>query len=48
MRSRLWDPDVQIERTELPTMGTMLRDQIGSGRVEPQAEMVTRYREQLY
>ena len=48
MRSRLWDPDVQIERGELPTMGAMLRDQIGSGRVESQAEMVTRYRDQLY
>ena len=48
MRSRLWDPDVQIERAELPTMGAMLRDQIGSGRAESQAEMVTRYREQLY
>ena len=48
MRSRLWDPDARIERTELPTMGQMLRDQIGSGRVETQAEMVERYRGQLY
>jgi len=48
MRSRLWDPDVQIERTELPTMGQMVRDQIGSGNVETQAEMVERYRDQLY
>ncbi len=48
MRSRLWDPEAQIERTELPTLGAMLRDQIGSGPVESQAEMVTRYREQLY
>jgi PPOX class probable FMN-dependent enzyme len=48
MRSRLWDPKVQIERTELPTLGAMLRDQIGSGPVESQAEMVTRYREELY
>jgi PPOX class probable FMN-dependent enzyme len=48
MRSRLWDPDAHIERTELPTMGQMLRDQIGSGRVETQAEMVERYRDQLY
>ena len=48
MRSRLWDPKVQIERAELPTLGAMLRDQIGSGPVESQAEMVTRYREELY
>jgi uncharacterized protein len=48
MRSRLWDPDARIERTELPTMGQMLRDQIGSGKVESQAEMVERYRGQLY
>jgi PPOX class probable FMN-dependent enzyme len=48
MRSRLWDPDTRIERTELPTMGQMLRDQIGSGHAETQAEMVERYRGQLY
>jgi PPOX class probable FMN-dependent enzyme len=48
MRSRLWNPDTRIDRTELPTMGQMLRDQIGSGRVETQAEMVERYRGQLY
>jgi uncharacterized protein len=48
MRSRLWDPDARIERTELPTMGQMLRDQIGSGTVETQTEMVERYRGQLY
>jgi len=48
MRSRLWDPDARVERTVLPTMGQMLRDQIGSGRVETQAEMVERYRGQLY
>jgi PPOX class probable FMN-dependent enzyme len=48
MRSRLWDPDVRIDRTGLPTMGQMLRDQIGSGLAETQAEMVERYRGQLY
>jgi uncharacterized protein len=48
MRSRLWDPDTRIERSELPTMGQMLRDQIGSGPVETQAEMLERYRGQLY
>ncbi|MEP6640389.1 MAG: pyridoxamine 5'-phosphate oxidase family protein [Gaiellales bacterium] len=48
MRSRLWEPDARIDRAELPTMGQMLRDQIGSGRAETQAEMVERYRGQLY
>ena len=48
MRSRLWDPGARIERTELPTLGEMLRDQTGMGRAEPQAEMVERYRGQLY
>jgi predicted pyridoxine 5'-phosphate oxidase superfamily flavin-nucleotide-binding protein len=48
MRSRLWDPAAWIERTELPTMGQMVRDQIGSGTVETQPEMVERYRGQLY
>jgi uncharacterized protein len=48
MRSRLWDPRARIQRTELPTMGQMLRDQVGSGRAETQAEMVERYRGQLY
>lgn len=48
MRSHLWDPDSRIERAELPTLGEMLRDQLGSGPVESQAQMVERYRGQLY
>ena len=32
MRSRLWDPDARIDRTELPTMGEMMRDQRDRGR----------------
>ncbi|HEY3766306.1 MAG TPA: pyridoxamine 5'-phosphate oxidase family protein [Gaiellales bacterium] len=48
MRSRLWDPDARIDRGELPTLGEMLRDQIGSGEAEPQAAMVERYRGELY
>jgi uncharacterized protein len=48
MRSRLWHPDARIDRAELPTLGEMLRDQLGSGAVESQAEMVERYRGQLY
>ena len=48
MRSRLWDPSARIDRTELPTMGQMLRDQTGSGRPESQSEMAARYRGELY
>jgi hypothetical protein len=48
MRSHLWDAKAQIERSELPTLGEMIRDQIGSGEAEPQAQMVERYREELY
>jgi PPOX class probable FMN-dependent enzyme len=48
MRARLWDPDARIDRAELPTMGRMLRDQTGSGRVETQTAMVARYRTELY
>jgi PPOX class probable FMN-dependent enzyme len=48
MRARLWHPDARIDRAELPTMGRMLRDQTGSGRVETQTAMVARYRTELY
>ena len=48
MRSRLWDPDARIDRTELPTMGEMMRDHAGSATVESQSAMVERYRGQLY
>lgn len=49
MRAKLWDPASRIARTELPTMNEMLRDQISStDPVEPQEEMVARYRQVLY
>ncbi|WP_127089651.1 pyridoxamine 5'-phosphate oxidase family protein [Aquabacter cavernae] len=49
MRSRLWDPDARLPRTTLPSMGEMLKDQIGlQGPAETQAEMLTRYRDLLY
>lgn len=44
MRSRLWDAEAQVERQVLPTMGQMLKEQIGS--VEPaetQEAMLARY-----
>lgn len=60
MRSRLWEPEAQVERTALPTMGEMLRDQIAEKDAagaassfatetpETQASMVARYRDILY
>lgn len=48
MRSRLWNPTLQVERAVLPTMGRMLADQIGDGApVETQAQMVERYAAEL-
>lgn len=48
MRSALWDPQRQVERSVLPTMNQMIRDQIGgNGPVESQQAMVERYRADL-
>jgi uncharacterized protein len=48
MRSRLWSPGARIDRSELPTLGAMLREQTGTGPAESQAEMLARYRNELY
>ncbi|TCT02582.1 pyridoxamine 5'-phosphate oxidase family protein [Aquabacter spiritensis] len=49
MRARLWDPEARIARSALPTMGQMLKDQIGGAEpAEDQEEMLRRYREVLY
>ncbi len=49
MRSRLWDPASRVERSVLPSMNEMIRDQIGgAGPVEPQHEMVERFKKVLY
>ncbi|UUX50863.1 pyridoxamine 5'-phosphate oxidase family protein [Nisaea acidiphila] len=49
MRSRLWNPDAQIERSTLPTLGQMIKDQLNLNvEVESQEEMVARYKEALY
>ena len=45
MRSKLWEPELQVERSVLPTMGRMIHDQIGSAdQPESQEQMVARYR----
>jgi PPOX class probable FMN-dependent enzyme len=48
MRSRAWDASTHIDRAELPSMGEMLRDQLGLATAETQTEMLQRYRETLY
>ena len=51
MRSHLWDPERHIDRSSFPSMGEMMRDQIGAVegiKVETQAEMLARYRDTLY
>lgn len=48
MRSSLWHPDSRIDRGRLPTMGEMLRDQIGDdAQPESQAQMLARYARDL-
>ncbi|WP_207761971.1 pyridoxamine 5'-phosphate oxidase family protein [Arboricoccus pini] len=47
MRSDLWES--RIQRSMLPSMGQMLKDQIeGLEQVETQSEMLQRYRQALY
>ena len=49
MRSGLWDPSIQIERSTLPSIGEMIKDQINQQTpAETQAEMLQLYRETLY
>jgi uncharacterized protein len=48
MRSRLWSQEAHTDRSELPTLGVMLREQTGVGRAESQSEMLARYRNELY
>ena len=48
MRSKLWLPETKIDRTELPSMGQMLKDQIGDkNEPESQEDMVLRYQKDL-
>lgn len=49
MRSRLWDPASWPDERPVPTLGEMIRDQIGGpARAETQDEMIARYTESLY
>ena len=49
MRGQLWAPEAKVERTVLPTMNEMLRDQIGQTEpAEPQEVMLARHKTELY
>ena len=47
MRSKLWSPDVQIKRSELPSLGQMIRDQTGLGEATPTEVAVETFKQQL-
>ncbi len=48
MRSKLWSKEAQINRSDFPTIGQILKDQLGSKDTpESQEEMLKRYREQI-
>jgi hypothetical protein len=48
MRSALWDPSRHVARSTLPSMGEMMKDQIGGDiPCETQAEMLERYARDL-
>lgn len=48
MRSALWDPAVRVQREALPSMGEMIKDQIGSDApAETREAMLARYRAEL-
>ena len=48
MRSELWNPARHVNRSVMPSMGEMMKDQIGGDvPAETQAEMLTRYAQDL-
>jgi len=48
MRSELWDKDAQITRSDFPTMGQMLNDQLNlNDPIESELEMRKRYKKDL-
>lgn len=49
MRSKLWSDEARVERSVLPSMNQMLKDQIGaSGPLESPEDMRRRYEAELY
>lgn len=47
MRSQLWSPDVQMKRSDMPSLGQMIRDQTGLGDATPTEAAVEMFKTQL-
>jgi len=47
MRSKLWSPEAQIKRSELPSLGQMIRDQTGLGEATPSEVAIETFKQQL-
>lgn len=48
MRSQLWNPSIQIDRSQFPGMGEMMKDQLNLQEMaESQEEMVRRYSQEI-
>ncbi|TPQ29732.1 hypothetical protein C2U70_28160 [Bradyrhizobium guangdongense] len=47
MRSKLWSPDVKVERSVMPSITEVIHDQTGLGDRDKQEVVEARYREQL-
>jgi hypothetical protein len=47
MRSSLWDPAAQVDRSVLPSLSEMIVEQTGMGVVETPEAAMTRFRDSL-
>jgi hypothetical protein len=47
MRSKLWSPDIKVERAVMPSIGEVIHDQTGLGERETQDVIYERYKTQL-
>ena len=47
MRSKLWSPDIKVERAVMPSISQVIHDQTSLGEPESQEEVVARYKTQL-
>jgi PPOX class probable FMN-dependent enzyme len=47
MRSKLWSPEIRVEREVFPSIGQIIHDQTSLGEPEPQDVIAARYQTQL-
>ncbi len=47
MRSKLWSPEAQVERSVMPSISEIVHDQTKLGEPVPQAEIDALYKQQL-